>query len=168
MNEPNLNVVVSDGRAFIARSEHRYSVVVLDAYRLPYIPWHLTTVEFFQEVRDHLTDDGVVVINVGRTPGDYRLVEAMVATLQQIFPSTHTMDVASSYNAIVVATVQPTSPDNLEANIPLLDNPVLQVIASEALGNLRTVEPGPMVFTDDRAPVEMLTHSIVFNYILDR
>lgn len=168
MNEPNLNVVVSDGRAFIARSEHRYSVVVLDAYRLPYIPWHLTTVEFFQEVRDHLTDDGVVVINVGRTPGDYRLVEAMVATLQQIFPSTHTMDVAGSYNAIVVATVQPTSPDNLEANIPLLDNPVLQVIASEALGNLRTVEPGPMVFTDDRAPVEMLTHSIVFNYILDR
>ena len=168
MNEPNLNVIVSDGRAFISRSDHRYSVVVLDAYRLPYIPWHLTTVEFFQEVRDHLTDDGTVVINVGRTPGDYRLVEAMVATLQQIFPSTHAMDVPGSYNAIVVATVQPTSPENLSANIPLLEDPVLQSIASEALANLRTVEPGPVVFTDDRAPVEMLTHSVVFNYILGR
>ena len=92
----------------------------------------------------------------------------MVATLQQIFPSTHAMDVPGSYNAIVVATVQPTSPENLSANIPLLEDPVLQSIASEALANLRTVEPGPVVFTDDRAPVEMLTHSVVFNYILGR
>ena len=29
----------------------RYLVIAIDAYRPPYIPWHLTTVEFFSEAR---------------------------------------------------------------------------------------------------------------------
>lgn len=168
MTEPNLNVVIADGRAFLSRSEHRYSVVGVDAYRLPYVPWHLTTVEFFQEARDHLTDDGVVAINVGRTPGDYRLVEAFVATLSHLFPSVHVLDVPGSYNSIVVATVQPTVPQNLLANRPLMGHPALQAIADEAWQNLRLVEPGPVVFTDDRAPVELLTHAVVLDFILER
>jgi len=168
MEEPNLNVVVADGRAFLARSDRRYTVIGVDAYRLPYIPWHLTTVEFFQEVRDHLTDDGVVVVNVGHTPDDYRLVEAMVATLRQVFPSTHAIDVPGSFNTIVVATVQPTSSENLLANRPLLGDPTLQAIVGEAWENLRSVEPGPLVFTDDRAPVEMLTHEVVLSYLLNQ
>jgi spermidine synthase len=49
------------------RLNRKYTVVAIDAYCPPYIPWHLTTAEFFQEVRDHLTDDGTVAINVGRT-----------------------------------------------------------------------------------------------------
>ena len=65
MNQPNLNVVVADGRYYLAHSDQRYTVVGIDAYKLPYIPPHLATVEFFRQVRDHLTTDGVVAINVG-------------------------------------------------------------------------------------------------------
>ena len=165
MTEPNLNVIVADGRAFLSRTDRRYTVVGIDAYRLPYIPWHMTTVEFFQEVRDHLTEDGVVAVNVGHTQ-DYRLVEALVATLEEVFPSVHAIDVPGALNTILVATVQPTEPDNLLANRPLMGDPILQQIAEEAWTNLRTVEPGPMVFTDDRAPVEMLTHLVVLSYLL--
>jgi spermidine synthase len=167
MNEPNLNVIVADGRAFLSRSSRRYTVVGIDAYQLPYIPWHLTTVEFFQEVRSHLTEDGVVAVNVGHTQ-DYRLVEAMAATLEQVFPSVHAIDVPGSLNTILVATVQPTEADNLLANRPLMADPILQQIADEAWTNLREIEPGPMVFTDDRAPVEMLTHLVVLSYLLGR
>ncbi|MGD1995416.1 MAG: fused MFS/spermidine synthase [Anaerolineae bacterium] len=168
MNEPNLNVVVADGRAFLARSDRCYTVVGIDAYRLPYIPWHLTTVEFFQQVRDHLTDDGLVVVNVGRTPGDDRLVEAIATTLAQVFPSVHAMDVPASFNTIVVATVQPTEPENLLANRPLLEAPTLQAIVDEAQANLRPIEFGSVAFTDDRAPVEMLTHAVMLDYVLGR
>ncbi|HIP87577.1 MAG TPA: spermine synthase, partial [Anaerolineales bacterium] len=167
MNEPNLNVIVADGRAFLSRSRRRYTVVGIDAYRLPYIPWHLTTVEFFQEVRDHLTEDGVVVVNVGHTR-DYRLVETIAATLGQVFPSVHAIDVPGSLNTILVATVQPTEPGNLLANRPLIDDPTLQQIVEEAWANLREVKPGPLVLTDDRAPVEMLTHLVVMSYLLGR
>jgi spermidine synthase len=167
MNEPNLDVHVADGRAFLRRSERRYTVVAIDAYRLPYIPWHLTTVEFFREVRAHLTDDGVVTINVGRT-NDYQLVETMVATLRQVFPSVHAMDVPASFNTILVATVQSTVPDNLAANRAFVEDPVLRSIFEEAWGQMREIEPGGMVLTDDRAPVEMLTHAVVLNYLLGK
>lgn len=166
MNEPNLNVIVGDGRAFLARSDRRYSVVGVDAYRLPYIPWHLTTVEFFQEVRNHLTTDGVAVVNVGRTPGDDRLVGTIAATLQQVFASVYAMDVPASFNTILVATVQPTVAENLLANRRLIADPDLGAIAEQAWASLRPVEPGPRALTDDRAPVEMLTHLVVLSYLL--
>jgi spermidine synthase len=168
MDEENLNAVVADGRAFLARSDHRYTVVGIDAYRLPYIPWHLTTVEFFQQVRDHLTGDGVVVVNVGRTADDYRLVETFAATLAQVFASVHAVDVPASFNTVVVATVQPSAPENLSANRPLMGDPVLMQIADEMSANLRPVGPGPLILTDDRAPVEMLTHLVMLSYVLGR
>ncbi|MCP4516166.1 MAG: spermine synthase, partial [Delftia sp.] len=67
MNWPNLNAIVSDGRYFMAQGQQIYDVIAVDAYRLPYIPWHLTTVEFFRAARQRLDEDGVLIVNVGRT-----------------------------------------------------------------------------------------------------
>jgi predicted membrane-bound spermidine synthase len=167
MEQPNLNVVVADGRYYLAHAERQYTVVGVDAYRLPYIPPHLTTVEFFRQVRDHLTADGVVVINVGHTPEDYRLVEAMLATLLQVFPSAHVIDVPNSFNAVVVATVQPSQPGNLLANLPGLEGDgFLYSTAVQAAANLRPMQPGATVFTDDRAAIELMTNALVFDFVL--
>jgi predicted membrane-bound spermidine synthase len=166
MNLSNLNVVTADGRFALARSLYRYDVVGIDAYRLPYIPWHLTTVEFFRQVRDHLNGTGVVVINVGHAGNDYRLVDAMAATLGQVFTSVHIADVPNTFNTIVYATVQPTSPDNLRANLDAMTHPLVRNAAENALLTLREPSPGGFVFTDDRAPVEQMTNSIMVNYLL--
>ena len=167
MDQPNLDVIVADGRYYLAHSDRRYTVVGVDAYRLPYIPPHLATVGFFRQVRDHLTPDGVVAINVGHTPEDYRLVEAMVATLLEVFPSTHVIDVPYSLNAIVVATMQPTQPDNLLANLPGLEGDAfLHPTASQAVANLRPTQPGNVIFTDDRAAIELMTNALVIDFVL--
>jgi spermidine synthase len=167
MDLPNLNVIVADGRYALARSDRRYTVVGIDAYRLPYIPAHLTTVEFFQQVYDHLTDDGVVTINVGRAGDDYRLVEAMLATLLQVFPSAHVIEVPNSFNTVVVATVQRSDAHNLLLNLPhLKEDEFLYPTALNGITNLRPTEPGPIVFTDDRAAIELMTNMLVFNYAL--
>ncbi|HET7088213.1 MAG TPA: fused MFS/spermidine synthase [Anaerolineae bacterium] len=166
MSLPNLNVAVADGRFALSRSPYRYDVVGVDAYRLPYIPWHLTTVEFFREVREHLTDAGVVVINVGHAGNDYRLVDALTATLSQVFPSVHVADVPNTFNTIVYATAQPTSPENLRANLASMTHPLARNAAERALPSLRAPSPGGAIFTDDRAPVEQLTNSIMVNYLL--
>ena len=165
MNEPNLNVILGDGRNVLAHSTQRYDVIGVDAYRLPYIPWHLTTREFFAQARAHMTEGGVLVVNVGHTEDDYRLVEAMVATLQTVFPSVHVIDLPGTFNAIVVATVQPSTPDNLRANLPLLKQPLLRQVTSDALENLRPMQPGPVVFSDDQAPVEQMTNAIVLRFL---
>ncbi|HQE92635.1 MAG TPA: fused MFS/spermidine synthase [Anaerolineae bacterium] len=170
MTQPNLTAYAADGRAFLAQATRHYDVVAVDAYRLPYIPWHLTTVEFFAEVRAHLTDEGVVAINVGHTPaagdGDWRLVEAMVATMRQVYPAVYVIEIPNSFNAIVVATVQVTTAQNLADNLPLLADARLHTVAERALANLRDVAPDGVIFTDDRAPVEQLTHDLALRYIL--
>lgn len=167
MDQPNLNAIAADGRAYLAHTHRRYSVIGVDAYRLPYIPPHLTTVEFFQQVADRLTPDGVVAINVGRAGDDYRLVRAMVTTLLEVFPSVHVIDVPYSFNAVVVATVQATEADNLAANLPLLqDDPFLHPVGLDAVHNLRPTEPGEVVFTDDRASIELMTNALLFDFIL--
>jgi spermidine synthase len=166
MNQPNLDAHAADGRTFLQRTDRRYDVVAVDAYRLPYIPWHLTTVEFFAEIAAHLTEQGVVAINVGHTPDDWRLVEAMVTTMEEVFPSTHVISVPRTFNAIVVATNQPTAAENLTANLPFMDDERLRTVAERANANLTDVAPGSLIFTDDRAPVELLTDALVLNYVL--
>lgn len=166
---PNLTVYVQDGRYMLNQLDRRYSVIGVDAYRPPYIPWHLTTVEFFQEIKQHLSPHGVVAINVGRTNTDRRLVDAITQTLLQVFPSVHAMDVPRSFNTILVATVQPTNAGNLADNLNALPagvDPILRETLTWAVASLVPTQPSDIVFTDDRAPVETMVDSIVLNFLL--
>jgi spermidine synthase len=171
MNEPNLTAIAEDGRWGLARSNKRYDLIGIDAYRPPYIPWHLTTREFFQEVYDHLAENGSLAINVGRAPSDRRLIDALVSTIQTVFPSVYVMDVPNSFNSIIYATVQPTSIDYLVENYQNLAasgtaRPILLESLQRVLLYQQPVQPSGLVFTDDHAPVEWITHSLIFNFVL--
>jgi spermidine synthase len=170
MTQPNLNAIAQDGRWGLEHSGQRYSVIAVDAYRPPYIPWQLTTREFFEMAREHLTGRGVVAINVGRTPDDRRLVDALVGTLSAVFPSVHVVDVPSTFNTMVYATVQPTEADNLARNLQHLQDigapPLLIDVIGRSVANLVPTPAGGVAFTDDRAPVETLVNSIVIRFIL--
>ncbi len=166
---PSLTVYAQDGRYQLNQLDRRYTVIGIDAYRPPYIPWHLTTVEFFDQVRAHLTDDGAIAINVGRTDTDRRLIDAMTATLLQVFPSVHAMDVPYSFNTILVATVQPTTDQNFRDNLALLspDTPsILTGALTLGVASLVPVHASDVVFTDDKAPVDSLVDSLVINFIM--
>jgi predicted membrane-bound spermidine synthase len=166
---PNLTVFAQDGRYMLNQLDQRYDLIAIDAYRPPYIPWHLTTVEFFQEVRSHLTQNGTTAINVGRTNTDRRLVDALANTLAQVFPSIHAMDVPASFNTILVATVQPTISDNLSANLATLPdgtNSFLRETLTWGVAHMASVSQSNVLFTDDRAPVETLVDSLIISFLL--
>ena len=170
MTMPNLNAIAEDGRVGLARSDQKYTIIGVDAYRPPYIPWHLTTREFFQMAYDHLTADGVLVINVGRSPTDRRLVDDLASTIQTVFPSAYVMDVPYAYNTIIYATVQPTQIENLVANLDKLAprsdiHPLLYLSTAETLGNLQPTPPVDVVYTDDWAPIEWIPNNMVLNFI---
>jgi predicted membrane-bound spermidine synthase len=171
MDLPNLNAIAQDGRVGLAASSHLYTVIAVDAYRPPYIPWHLTTVEFFQLVHDRLADDGVMVINIGRAPADRRLIDGLARTASEVFPSLYVFDVEGSFNSILAGTRTETTVENLYANYGrLVDSggalPLLLDAMAAAINNLQPVTPSETVFTDDRAPIEWLTNNLVLNYLL--
>ncbi|MBN1991503.1 MAG: fused MFS/spermidine synthase [Anaerolineae bacterium] len=173
MNEPNLVTHAQDGRYFLTRTPQTYSLIVVDAYRPPYIPFHLTTREFFQEIYDHLNEKGVVAINAGRTSTDFSLVEALGATMKSVFPNVYVLDVpdygSSLGNSLVIATKQPTHLDNFAWNASQLQHPLLRLVAARSL-NARIWEFQPaeddVVFTDDKAPVEQVIHGLIIRYLL--
>ena len=166
---PSLTTQVGDGRFLLKQLEGQFSVIGIDAYRPPYIPWHLTTVEFFEEVDARLMENGVVAVNVGRTDTDRRLVDALSSTLLQVYPSVHALDVPLSFNTILVATRQPTRWENLRANIAHRSDavdPRLYDIVEDAAAALVPLGDSDIVFTDDLAPVERLVDSIVLDFLL--
>lgn len=171
MNEPNLNAIPQDGRWGLEHSPRRYTIIGVDAYRPPYIPWHLTTREFFQIVKDHLTEDGVLVINVGRAPDDRRLIDGLVGTMRTLFPSVYVMDVPGTFNSVVYATRQPTSVENLYANLVYLSgrgdvHPLLLEASRLAALNMQPTPATTTVFTDDLAPIEWITNNMILRFIL--
>lgn len=170
MNQPNLNVIVQDGRWGLAHSEKSYDIISVDAYRPPYIPWHMTTLEFFQMVYDHLTEDGVMVINIGRSPLDRTLVNDLGTTIRQIFPTIFVTDIPDSYNSILFATKQPGSWEHFAVNYHhLLTADVHPLLVETMTITFNHKQPTPevtRVYTDDRTPIEWLTNKIVVDYLL--
>ncbi|HEY3120879.1 MAG TPA: fused MFS/spermidine synthase, partial [Vicinamibacteria bacterium] len=167
LDEPNVHPVVADARYWLDTQAGKYDVIVMDAYRQPYIPFHLTTREFFSEVRQHLSPGGVAVVNAGRTASDYRLVDALASTMAAVYPSVFLVDVPAFSNTLVYGTTEPTTLQDVEHNLGLVSEPYAQDIARSVVneGRLRVSPYHGQVFTDDLAPVERLIDEIIFSYV---
>lgn len=170
MNEPNLNVIVQDGRYFLKTTDRRYDVIGVDAYRQPYIPFQLTTREFFQESYDHLNERGVMVLNAGRYGTDYRLVHAIATTMRAVFPNVYLVDVGRFSNTMVIATKSPSVIGDFATNIAQLpQGSPLQTIGNLSIqtGDIREWNGGGLVFSDNRAPVELVIDRVIIDAARD-
>ncbi|HNO95387.1 MAG TPA: fused MFS/spermidine synthase, partial [Anaerolineales bacterium] len=144
----------------------------VDAYRPPYIPPHMTTLEFFEIRASHLADNGVLTLNVGSTPGDRRLIDGLATTMAQVFPSIHIMDIPGTLNTMIYATKQPTTADAFLANTLRIAedkslNPLLVTTMSSAYANLKPGYETTTVFTDDLAPIEWIVNDMVVKFVLE-
>ena len=169
MTDPNFNVYVQDGRYFLRDSKRTYDVIAVDAYRPPYIPFHLTTKEFFTNIKDHLNDNGVLAINAGHTASDFGLVDSLASTMKAVFPNVYILDVPTRGsvigNSLVIGTKQATRIENFNSNLGAMSDTVLKGIGASAQ-NVREVKSSFVVWTDDHAPVEEVVHRILINFIL--
>jgi len=163
---PNLDIAIEDGRYFLAHSARQYDVILVDAYNPPYIPFQLTTAEFFRQTREHLTADGVIGINVARTESDYALVDAIATTLRAVYPTVYVMDTLGNLNSVVVGTPGPADLDTVTARLAGLSDPVLQDVAARAAGRVREHDAAAgQVLSDDHAPVEQVVHGMILRYL---
>ncbi len=160
---PTLHVHTADARPWLRQQDGaRFDAVSIDAYRQPYIPFYLTTREFFEEVRDRLAPGGVVVINVGHPEGEDQLEEVLAATMGDVFP--HVLrDPVEPTNTQLLASNAPISAGRLRTaarSMPAL----LRSPALDLAGRLGPPLPGGDVYTDDKAPVEWLVDKSIVDY----
>ena len=79
---PNLRIHAQDGRVYLAESRQQFDLILLDAYRGPFVPFHLTTKEFYQLVKSRLREGGVVAQNVDP---DTLLLDSTYLTMKAVF-----------------------------------------------------------------------------------
>jgi spermidine synthase len=151
---PRLRTFTEDARPFLRRTEERYDAILVDAYHQPYIPFYLTTREFFALVRDRLVPGGVVLINVGHPEGSDRLEQVLSETLDAVF-ATVARNAVTDTNTVLIGSDAPVSGAKLRAAIPSLP-PELRELAARTADRIAPRLPGGTVYTDDRAPVEWL------------
>jgi spermidine synthase len=157
---PQLREFAEDARPFLRRTSERYDSIFVDAYRQPYIPFYLTTREFFSLVRERLRPGGTVIINVGHPRESQELEKALSATLGQVFEHV-ARDPIQALNSLVMASDAQLSPEAVrEAPLPR----ELRALAAQSAGRLEPGLRGGTVFTDDRAPVEWLIDASIVSY----
>jgi spermidine synthase len=151
-------VVIEDGRRFLRRSNDRWDWIVIDAFvRNSQYPPHLATHEFFTLVGEHLTDDGVLAINV--ISGN-RLYDCLIGAIASAFPKVVLFAVPGSANVIALATrnslVEVLSPSPSAAALALMADNGVDLAHIGAIG----APPGALAcarpLTDDFAPTEFL------------
>lgn len=107
---PKTRVFIEDGRVFVKRmipQKPNYDLVLLDAFDADYIPEHMLTREFLQEVKSVMTPNGVIVAN---TFSDSALYDYESVTYRTVFGSFFNLKLA---NRIIVGRASGISPDDL-------------------------------------------------------
>ncbi|WIG93040.1 fused MFS/spermidine synthase [Myxococcus sp. SDU36] len=153
-----VEVHVGDARAFLTRDTRQYDVILVDAFRFPYVPFHLTTREFASAVAARLKPGGVACFNVGRYAQERAVVEAVGATLATVFPEVRAADARNHSNTLLFAGA-PGLAERLAERTPSLPAS-LRPLAERVAGELKPVPAGAPL-TDDQAPVELLTDAIL-------
>ena len=103
-----------DARPWLERSDGGYDVIMVDAYRQPYIPFYLATAEFFELARERLAPGGVVIVNAGHPEGNDDLETVLGRTMAEVFP-TVLRDPIEETNTLLVASEAPLSAARLRA-----------------------------------------------------
>ena len=170
---PQHHVYVKDARAFLQATDRTYDLIWVDAFARHLVPFHLTTVEFFAELRVHLEPDGIVAVNLASlgAGGDLLRANAVVQTMRQSFPQIESYAVKGPWKStqthvenLIFFAGRPLERQDF-AELANKVNLFIQRdrLPSEALALLHTqrTQPWPagVELTDDFAPFDLLMGS---------
>jgi spermidine synthase len=162
LNEhPKVQAHAGDARHFLrSQKDQRWDLIFGDAYAgIRSIPSHLVTQEFFQLVSNHLTAEGVFVMNaITAVQGEKaELLGGILATLRSVFSHVETFAVQgprlATQNVIILASHQDWKPwltDRFFAASSWQN----RVLRSHVAAN-QVPQNGPL-FTDDFNPVDRI------------
>ena len=170
-------VTTYDGRAYLNVDEKKYDVIMVDAYQDITIPFQMSSVEFFTLVKEHLKEDGVMVVNMNmRGQEEGNINQYLSDTIAEVFGSVYTVDVSGGTNRELFASDSAEILARADRNIESLKEKAggggereeeLANMMDRVRQNLVPYEKGGYLLTDDKAPVELLGMRVIDDLIGD-
>ncbi|MBR0130154.1 MAG: fused MFS/spermidine synthase [Firmicutes bacterium] len=162
----SVSVTTYDGRAYLQTIDHIYDVIMVDAYQDITIPFQMSSVEFFRLVRDHLSPEGVMVVNMNmHSEGEGSINQYLSDTISSVFEDVVTAEVPYTTNIELFATKGSSCAELLEEGSKRLADTTLQHQMQRVQKGLVSYEAGEHILTDDKAPVEVLGMSMIDSLI---
>lgn len=164
----SVKVTSYDGRAYLNADDRTYDVIMVDAYQDITIPFQMSSVEFFTLVKEHLNENGVMVVNMNmRGTEEGNINQYLSDTIASVFDCVETVDVKGSTNCELFASNNSAMLDVMEGNMESLDDVQLKELMAQVKENCTTYEAGTYIMTDDKAPVELLGMQVIDSLIQD-
>lgn len=152
---PRYRIEVADGRVFLMKNKGPWDIILVDAYRGPFVPFHLLTREFYELLKTRLRMGGRMLQNIETTT---MLFDSAVATMKSAFDNVEFFPAGGNVVAIAYdgpriendALLRQARESQNSFNFPY-DLPGMAT-TRRAFSPETTVEP----MTDDFAPVNTL------------
>jgi spermidine synthase len=167
--DPNTNIITynADARAIVDYYQDRgekFDLVFGDAFNDLQIPYHLTTKEFAQKVRNIMTDDGLYLALVIDKLRGGQFIPAYTKTVKEVFPYVYILNEAPSWNStlpntyLVAASATPIDMERIRqirTGQGPNGQPLVQIMPQEIMDQWLQSTP-TIILTDDYAPADNL------------
>lgn len=161
-------VTTYDGRAYLNAVDKMYDVIMVDAYQDITIPFQMSSVEFFQLVKEHLKKDGVMVVNMNmKSEQEGNINQYLSDTIASVFDEVYTVDVSASSNRELFASNSSAMLSDFRENLALEKEEELADMMERVGDKLTEYQAGNYRMTDDKAPVELLGMRVIDELIQD-
>ncbi len=154
-----------DAKTFVKKSNKKYDVIVLDFYAGDiYIPFYLTTQEFFKDLKEHLTEEGIIIMNVLRLPSKERendVYKVISNTITTVFPSEFAIKIPNE-NALILATKKQTTKEEIIKKLQENKIKELEGIIRFSIPLLEEVKQNKdiIILTNDKSNIEEITYKM--------
>ena len=164
----DVNVTTYDGRAYLNAIDEQYDVIMVDAYQDITIPFQMSSVEFFTLVKEHLTEDGVMVVNMNmKGASEGNINQYLADTISDVFSEVYTVDVKYSTNRELFASNNKEVLARMAKNMEMEEQTELISMMDQVNVGLIPYASGSYIMTDDKAPVELLGMKVIDELISD-
>lgn len=158
----DVEVTTYDGRAYLNASDEKFDVIMVDAYQDITIPFQMSSIEFFTLVKEHLNEDGVMVVNMNmNSDGEGNINQYLSDTISNVFSEVYTVDTYYGSNKELFASNNPDMMKVFEDNVQREDNPELTWMMDVVSTHISPYVAGDYLMTDDKAPVELLGMKVI-------
>ena len=160
-----LRIYTEDAKTFLLKNDKQYDFIEIDLFQGgPEIPFYTATREFFQQVYDRTSANGIIMMNVIGTPqkeGLGKLVYGVANTVSGAFGSVYLFPVGM--NTLVIATKNRTDPEALRQRLSEVGHDTALGFFADEMNReiIYYKKNGGVIFTDDKSDVELVTHELV-------
>lgn len=160
LKEDEADVFINDGRLFLTTPDAgQYDIILADAYQDITVPFHMSSREFFELVKEHLKPGGVLVVNVNMKSGSFTGVpEYLANTVKSVFNKVYRTDLNIVTNSLLFISDDENMFENYKRNTEefIRKDHDLYNISRYVGDNLQEIKEARLILTDDLAPVEVL------------